>query len=669
MKHTGHVPSFLARPSLRLLLFGGKGGVGKTTCAAAAALRMAAHSPEQSFLLVSTDPAHSLQDCFAGFEPPANLKVLELDTEALLKMFRERHLQTLKEIALRGTFLDEEDINRFMELSLPGMDELFGFLEISAWIREHAYDGIIVDMAPTGHTLHLLAMPEFIRKWIEAQDVLLAKHRYMKKIFHGSYQRDELDSFIEGMALSVQQMNDLFMDHRQCCFIPVMIAEALSIEETMDLISSLQRLKMDIRDIVVNRLYPDSTCPVCSEGRSRQTRELANLFGIGKLAGYRFWGAPLYPKEVLGGGLQGFWKGAWELTTASLTFMDRSLEQGVTVESPAEMPSEETSLIIFAGKGGVGKTTLASATALHLAKSIHGKEILLFSADPAHSLSDCLNMKIGPDPIRVAPGLSAMEVDAQAEFDSLNKEYQKELKHFLSAALPNLDLTFDREVMERILSLSPPGLDEIMALTLVMDLLSRGRYDLLVLDAAPTGHLLRLLELPEIIDTWLKAFFRLFLKYKQVFHLPKISQRLIKMSKDLKGMRSILHDPGKSALYGVSILTEMAFAETKDLVSKCTELGIAMPVLFLNLATPDSDCPLCSQISEREDRLRDIYRQTFPRIHQTLVYRGGESRGIQSLEGLGDRLYGDGLDRPQMEQNQKPVTASNFFAREMRTGA
>src|SRR3990172_12877464 len=120
MKHTGHVPSFLARPSLRLLLFGGRGGVGKTTCAAAAALRMAAHSPEQSFLLVSTDPAHSLQDCLAGFEPPVNLKILELDSDAFLKLFRERHLRTLKEIALRGTFLDEEDINRFMELSLPG---------------------------------------------------------------------------------------------------------------------------------------------------------------------------------------------------------------------------------------------------------------------------------------------------------------------------------------------------------------------------------------------------------------------------------------------------------------------------------------------------------------------------------------------------------------------
>jgi len=332
------------------------------------------------------------------------------------------------------------------------------------------------------------------------------------------------------------------------------------------------------------------------------------------------------------------------VTSSSLTFLNRLPELAGEVESPAEIPSGEMGLIIFAGKGGVGKTTLASATAIHLAKSLQGKEILLVSADPAHSLADCLNMEIGPEPTRVAPGLSAMEVDAQAGFDSLNEEYQEELKHFLSTALPNLDLTFDREVMERILSLSPPGLDEIMALTQVMNLLARRRYDLLILDAAPTGHLLRLLELPEIIDAWLKAFFSLFLKYRQIFHLPKISHRLVKMSKDLKGLRSILHDPSRSALYGVSILTEMAFEETRDLVSLCTGMGIAVPVLFLNLATPATDCPLCSQISAREGRLRDRYGSAFPRIHQTVVYRRREPRGIQHLEDLGDRLYGEEHD-------------------------
>ncbi|MBU4143098.1 ArsA family ATPase, partial [Patescibacteria group bacterium] len=157
---------------MRLLLFGGKGGVGKTTAAAAMALELALRHSERSLLLISTDPAHSLRDSFSGAKPPPNLKVLELDAQAYLHDFQEKNRQRLMEIASRGTFLDEEDINRFMELSLPGMDELMAFLEISRWVKEGAYDGIIMDTAPTGHTLRLMEMPDMIRKWLEALDAL-----------------------------------------------------------------------------------------------------------------------------------------------------------------------------------------------------------------------------------------------------------------------------------------------------------------------------------------------------------------------------------------------------------------------------------------------------------------------------------------------------------------
>ena len=183
MKNHGKFPFFLSDAGVRLLLFGGKGGVGKTTASAATALELALRHPERSLLLISTDPAHSLQDSFSGAKPPPNLKVLELDAQAYLHAFQEKNRQRLREIASRGTFLDEEDINRFMELSLPGMDELMAFLEISRWVKEGAYDGIIMDTAPTGHTLRLMEMPDMIRKWLEALDALLAKHRYMKKLF------------------------------------------------------------------------------------------------------------------------------------------------------------------------------------------------------------------------------------------------------------------------------------------------------------------------------------------------------------------------------------------------------------------------------------------------------------------------------------------------------
>src|SRR4051794_26070052 len=125
------LPSFLTSPDLRLLLFGGKGGVGKTTCAVAAGLSLARRSPESSLQLLSTDPAHSLEDSLAGIHLPPGMEVRELDAQQHLEDFRRLHGQHLQQIAERGTFLDSEDISRFLSLSLPGMDELFGLLDIA----------------------------------------------------------------------------------------------------------------------------------------------------------------------------------------------------------------------------------------------------------------------------------------------------------------------------------------------------------------------------------------------------------------------------------------------------------------------------------------------------------------------------------------------------------
>ena len=647
MRGASGEPGFLSDGNMRLLLFGGKGGVGKTTASAATALELALRHPERSLLLVSTDPAHSLQDSFSGAKPPPNLKVLELDAQAYLRAFQEKNRQRLREIASRGTFLDEEDINRFMELSLPGMDELMAFLEISRWVKEGAYDGIIMDTAPTGHTLRLMEMPDMIRKWLEALDALLAKHRYMKKLFRGSYERDDLDHFIEGLAASVKQMEKLLKDHKQCRFVPVMLAEALSIEETLDLIRELQRLRIGVVDVVINRLYPESPCLTCRHIRAHQLQELARIFHEPVFSHLQLWGVPIYPEEIRGmESLRSFWGLGTDLKSVPILSAPSPGEAPLSlppvparVDSPIPLPTPDMAMLVFAGKGGVGKTTLACATALRLARAYTGKRILLFSADPAHSLADCLNMPLGPKPVQAAPGLWAMEMDATADFVALKNQYRKELAEFLSQLMPNLDLTFDREVMERIMDLSPPGIDELMALAAVMDFLTPEGYDLLVLDAAPTGHLIRLLELPEIIEGWLKAFFSLFLKYRKIFRLPGISERLIKLSKDLKRLRAILRDPSRAALYAASILTEMSFAETTDLVAACGRLEIPVPCLFLNMATPDGPDSLCRSLFQRESVVREKFALTFPGISRPLVYRQSDPRGIENLNALGQIIY------------------------------
>jgi arsenite-transporting ATPase len=635
-------PFFLNSCGAQLLFFGGKGGVGKTTCATATALHLAKAAPDKSLLLVSTDPAHSLVDSLASATVPPNLTVLELDPQQALADFKATHGWKLQQIARHGTFLDDDDIRKFLDLSLPGLDELMAFLEITRHVEEEAGRYIVVDTAPTGHTLRLLAIPALISKWLGALDALLAKHRYMKKLFSGAYRRDEVDFFLESLMASIKSMKKLLSDPDRCRFVPVMLAEPLSVSETVALVRELERLEVTVSEIVVNKLYPPNSCPVCIDGRRRQLQELEKLSAQNLLSGSTFWGMPFHRREVRGlVSLGKFWRLLTALTEADLAPPHHLARVLQTVEVVNQAPLPEASLLIFAGKGGVGKTSLACATALRLASGRQKRNILLVSTDPAHSLAACLAVSIGPNLTRVTSGLTAFETDAQAEFQALKTEYAEEVEQFLGAMMnrDQIDLVFDRQVLERLLDLSPPGLDEVMALTRVMELIEEERFDLLILDSAPTGHLLRLLEMPELIDQWLKAIFELLLKYKHIFRLPKLSRRLIGISRNLKRLRIMLRDPVGAALYAVSIPTEMAFEETKDLLAACERMGVSVPVLFLNQVTPPSRCSFCSALYKEESTVKEKFRQAFTGRHRTLVYRCGELSSIERLGELGAVLY------------------------------
>jgi len=637
------VLSFLEDPQLKLLFFGGKGGVGKTTCAAAAALSYARRYPQGSYLLVSTDPAHSLSDSLGEFQPPPNLPVLEFNAQESLEVFKAKHRDKLAEIAARGTFLGQEDINQVLHLSLPGLDELMAMLEIAGWAESGLYDLIVVDTAPTGHTLRLLATPELIRPWLKALDALLAKHRFMQKRFRGSYRPDELDQFLLDLAAAVKRMENLLQHPRACRFVPVMLAEKLVIKETIRLLMELQRLRLPVREVVVNCLYPKNSCPLCGEARFQQLKLLTELRRRGGLGKYSFWGTLLQPQEVRGQILPEFWQGVMPLDLPQPPPPLLFLELQPWVEAPPACPSPDLKLLIFAGKGGVGKTTLACATAMRLAQEFPDKKILLFSTDPAHSLAACLEVPPGSSPVCLGRGLSALEIDGPREFGFLKRQYRQKLEKFFQTAFESFDFPFDRQVLERLLDLSPPGLDEVTALGRITEFLEPGRYDLLILDSAPTGHLLRLLELPELMDQWLKTFFGLLLNYKLSLRLPELTRQLVRMSRDLKVLRSLWRDPARTALYAVSIPTEMAFQETADLLAACKHLGLSTPVLFLNQATPAWDCLSCAALNRRETLIREKFQQTFAGMQQTVIYRQNKPQGRQRLAELGWALYRPGF--------------------------
>ncbi|HKI49875.1 MAG TPA: ArsA family ATPase, partial [Desulfobacteria bacterium] len=210
-----HTLEFLKNPDLRLIFFGGKGGVGKTTMAATAALLLAGSSGNQKrVLVISTDPAHSLSDSFgieigdritpverAEDREEARLCARELDAGRLLKEFQVKNHHILQKLAERGTFFDREDIADFLDLSLPGMDEVMAVMEMARLLKDNDFQTLVVDTAPTGHTLRMLELPVQMEKWIEVMDLMQQKHRYMSLHFTGKkYVKDECDLFLESLA-------------------------------------------------------------------------------------------------------------------------------------------------------------------------------------------------------------------------------------------------------------------------------------------------------------------------------------------------------------------------------------------------------------------------------------------------------------------------------------
>ncbi len=187
----------------------------------------------------------------------------------------------------------------------------------------------------------------------------------------------------------------------------------------------------------------------------------------------------LFAEEVRGRELlSAFWDHARPISRTPVSPARPRWSREPAVLHPAAPPSPEMRFLLFAGKGGVGKTTLSCATAVRLARDFPEKRVLLFSTDPAHSLSACLQVEIGPRPTELFPGLTAMEIDAEAEFGKLKARYAEDLEGTLESISRGFDLTFDRVVLEKMMDLAPPGLDEVMALTRIMEFLAQDSYDL-----------------------------------------------------------------------------------------------------------------------------------------------------------------------------------------------
>jgi len=613
--------SISERPELRFILFGGKGGTGKTTSAAALGLYLAEQNGDKRILVASTDPAHSLGDSFgcpSGSEPVQvngvfNLYTMEMDAGLLLEEFKATYGDTMKKIADRGTFLDRDDIASFFELSLPGMDEVMAIMRLADIFGEGSYDYVVLDTAPTGHTVRMLDLPEQMKRWIEVLDLMLEKHRYLSSHFGRKYVKDDTDRFLEEMSGRVERVESLLQNVEATGFAAVTISEAMSINETGRLVDSLARLGISLLCVIVNRVVKESECPFCKRRRAAQEGELAGIRE--RFSAYRVVEMPLFPHEIQGiarlreyaEGLLGV-KSPRELpgkVMQSAGPLPEGLDNGL------DLRKEGLRFLVVGGKGGVGKTTVATALGIGLAERHRSLRILVFSTDPAHSISDSLGMPVG-DEITAVEGYSnlwALEINAEMLLEEFKRKYREDIKAVFDRFLAGgMDIKFDREVMEELITLSPPGLDEIMALSKIIDMMEEDRFDLFILDTAPTGHLLRFLELPEMARDWLRAIFQLLIKYKGVIRLTGVAERLFELARGVRRIREALVDPDRCEFVGVTIPEVMATAEVGRLTAALRKLGVPFENLVVNMVIPPVECGFCA--AKREEQLRNLDRIT-----------------------------------------------------------
>ena len=621
-------------PQPLFVFYAGKGGVGKTTCAAARAVAESAVAPSsprrrkadtRRVLIVSTDPAHSLGDALGVrlSGRPTRIRpwldAVELDAPRAFARWLKEHRRPLGEILEHGTWLDREDVEALLDLSIPGVDELMGILEISR-LAEATYDLILVDTAPTGHTLRLLSAPETVAAVADVLGDLQQEHRLIREQLARVGRPEAADRLIAALAGQARETAQRLRDPNRTAFVWVTLPEALSLAETGDGVTALERAGIRVREVIVNRVLPDGgACPLCDRRRADERKVVAAIrrrFGKGRTIRP----IPAALREPRG--------------VAALTRLARHLSDaagpgsgghtgpplhedppagdgagaapgppGGDVSSPESIGVfQGASLLFFGGKGGVGKTTVAASVALRLARADSDCRVLLLSTDPAHSLADVFRADVD-DTARAIPGapgnLVVRELDAARALAARRVQFAEALDEIASAA--GIEGAGAGIGASELMNLAPPGIDELFGVLSVVD--ARADYDVIVVDTAPTGHALRLLEMPDAAREWMQVLLRVLLKYRSLVRPGQLAEALVEVSKSIRQLIALLRDAKTTRFIVVTRAAELPRRETARLLAQLRRLHLSTPAIVVNARTlAPGRCARCRAVSAAERR-------------------------------------------------------------------
>lgn len=638
-------------PVAGISFFVGKGGVGKTTVAAAHAVWWARRHPRQPVLLLSTDPAHSLADVFGtpfGNRPRrlsaarGQLFVWQVDAQRQFRRFLGRYRDAILEVVAAGTIFSRDEIAPLLDTTLPGMAEISALLALEQLLSSGRYAHLVVDTAPIGHTLRLFELPEHFARLLDFLDTAASRDRVLAQHFGGrvSLSRPFLEEW-RGMVRRVQQA--LAGDDAR--LVLVTTPESFALNESVRVAAQLREAVPDlsITDIVLNRVVSHpGMCAVCRD-RARATKSAVSFLRR------KFPAA----RHLSGGDPGGPILGAASLASFGAHVFDRRVlrvaakppRRGREVAlRPAAWPRLDTPLSFTLGKGGVGKTTISAALAF--AERAQGPSVLVASTDPAPSLDDVFERAVGDQAVPVLgdPAFRAMEIDSVAEF----RRWSEEMKRMVGEALRtdvrgvHVDLAFDREVLLRLLDIVPPGVDELFAVLRIVDLLETSAAARVVIDMAPTGHALELLRMPERMLLWSRLLLKSLAAHRTLPLARDVAVEVARVAQRVRALAQMIADPRRATSWPVMLAEPLPDRETARLLGDLAQLRVPVQAVFVNrvlFAAEAGRCPRC--LRQRAWQMATLAEFRRRRRGEILVARNvpGGIAGARKLKAFTSELW------------------------------
>jgi arsenite/tail-anchored protein-transporting ATPase len=589
----------------RLALFIGKGGVGKTTISSAYAMRLAALHPRQSVLLLSTDPAHSLADLFqqpfsSDIERVSGrgrrLYVWQLDAERYFRAFVAERRAEILAILVSGSIFSKEEIEPFLDATLPGMAEMAALLAIQEATTSSRYGYVIVDTAPFGHTLRLFEMPESFQRFLSFLEFVGSRDQVLAAHFGGKATQVG-EQLVHDWKRMGRELLTLFRQHADIFLVTT--PEKFALNESLRCREVLHNLSspLAIKSIVLNRaVLRKSACKFC-RARVQATKSaralLQKQFARTKLYVAEDSGAPVL-------GLDGLRQFAAHVFSRKPLASRSAVPQTKSVKLVrAKWPVLTTPLTLVLGKGGVGKTTISAALGFHT-RTQTSRTIDICSVDPAPSLDDVFQTEVGdhPRPVLSDPKFRASEMDSMATFRNWASRIKDLIDSYTAAdsSQIHVDLWFERNLFEQLLESVPPGVDEILAVFRILDLLTEPRKRVLI-DMAPTGHALELLKTPDRILVWTRLLLKTLAAHRRLAVAQDAGVQVAELGHRVRSLAKMLADSKAARVYTVMLAEFLPDRETERLLNELQTLNLSLGPIFVNRLLFAEDVRHCARCS------------------------------------------------------------------------